>query len=669
MWLTSTDSGPTPHEGTGYHRQTPMAFHCIRCKKEIDRSYRACPFCGEQVTDFARTYADQPIDGKYRLVDRLGAGGMGDVYKAEHVLLGNMRVIKVIRPQISGSQDAHERFLREARAATRVQHQNVATLHDFASLPDGSHYMVWEFIDGENLAQRTRLRGPLPPRYAIHLIIQALAGLDAIHRAGIVHRDLSPENLMVLTDPDGSERVKIIDLGVAKLDDQNDGATRAGVFVGKLRYASPEQLGYLGDDERIDGRADLFSIAMVLYELVSGRPPFEATSPHEYVMLHSREREAKPPALDGIPGGARLQTVLEKALARDRTQRYANAREFAAALETVMLSLPDQSAMRTMNVGSPFDGDSTMRVTPPPPMGGAPSDVATAQTIRTPLPADAPQLHKARTVAVPQPSAPAVRTVVEDPPPPRRSNAPLIITLLLIFTAGVGGTLFYVWKATRPDPAVTATTASASIAQTTGTTATSNLDVVPPAAGTTDTTLTAPAPVTATETTATTATAAPPQTATTAPPARRPAPPPPTATQAEVAEETPQVTAPAFSGTAYIEGGDSDANEAQMESLKRELSGVSKVSILGAGDGQLKLAKILRNELSDVTIGDGASVVIHFEGMIRPLGRGRKERSATATITKNGRAIFRYRLGPEAYRIGDTPAEAFSRVLLEGFDR
>jgi hypothetical protein len=257
--------------------------------------------------------------------------------------------------------------------------------------------------------------------------------------------------------------------------------------------------------------------------------------------------------------------------------------------------------------------------------------------------------------------------VVEEPPPPRRSNAPLIITLMLIFTIGVGGTLLYIWKSTRPEPAVTATTAS--VAETTGTTATSNVDVAPPTA-TTDTTLTATAPVTVTETTATTATAAPPpQTATVAPPVTRPATPPPTTTHEEVAEEKPQETAPEFSGAAYVEGGDSDTNESQMENLKRELSGVSKVSIPGAGEGQLQLAKILRNEISDLTIADGASVVIHFEGTIRPLGRGRKERSAIATITKNGRAVFRYRLGPEAYRIGDTPAEAFSRVLIEGFDR
>src|SRR6266567_8013596 len=152
------------------------------------------------------------VDGKYRVLERLGAGGMGEVYKVEHAFLRAIRVIKVIRPQISEDADAHERFLREAQLATKIQHPNVATLHDFSALPDGSHYMVWEFIDGENLAQVIRRRGVLPPAEAIRLTVQTLAGLDAIHRAGIIHRDISPENLMIT---DGSS-VKIIDLGVAK---------------------------------------------------------------------------------------------------------------------------------------------------------------------------------------------------------------------------------------------------------------------------------------------------------------------------------------------------------------------------------------------------------------------------------------------------------------------
>src|SRR5258705_5728068 len=157
------------------------------------------------------------LDGRYEIIGRLGAGGMGEVYKATHILLGATRVIKVVHPNISTNADARERFLREARAATKVQHPNVATVHDFAALPDGSHYMVWEFIDGENLAQRLKARGPLPPRNAVRIAIQAARGLEAIHRAGIVHRDISPENLMIAHSDDA---VKIIDLGVAKIEEE-----------------------------------------------------------------------------------------------------------------------------------------------------------------------------------------------------------------------------------------------------------------------------------------------------------------------------------------------------------------------------------------------------------------------------------------------------------------
>ena len=133
-----------------------MPFQCIRCHADIDRNFKACPHCGEPITDFLRRYLEEPIDGKYKIVERLGAGGMGEVYKVEHIFLRSTRVIKVIRPQISESADAHERFLREAQLATKIQHPKVATLHDFSELPDGSHYMVWEFIEGENLAQVLR---------------------------------------------------------------------------------------------------------------------------------------------------------------------------------------------------------------------------------------------------------------------------------------------------------------------------------------------------------------------------------------------------------------------------------------------------------------------------------------------------------------------------------
>jgi serine/threonine-protein kinase len=287
---------------------------------------------------------------------------MGEVYKVEHVFLKATRVIKVIRPQISETADAHERFLREAQLATKVQHPNVATLHDFSALPDGSHYMVWEYIEGENLAQVIRKRGTLAPAHATRLAEQALAGLEAIHRAGIIHRDISPENLMITRDERGDDRLKIIDLGVAKADEGDYAVTRTGIFVGKLRYSSPEQLGILGEGEKIDGRADLYSLAIVLYEMLTGRPPFEATSPHQYILHHSRETNVQQIDLTRVPN--ELRPVLTKALERDRAKRFATAREFANALEKVEQRLPTQE-------------DETLRVTPPP----------AATTIRTPLPA------------------------------------------------------------------------------------------------------------------------------------------------------------------------------------------------------------------------------------------------------------------------------------------
>ncbi|HJT17068.1 MAG TPA: serine/threonine-protein kinase, partial [Thermoanaerobaculia bacterium] len=286
------------------------------------------------------------VDGKYRVLERLGAGGMGEVYKVQHTYLNAIRVIKIIRPQISESADAHNRFLREAQLATKVQHPNVATLHDFAALPDGSHYMVWEYIDGENLAQVVRRRGTIPPQESIRLMLQALSGLDAIHRAGIIHRDLSPENLMITRDGN----VKIIDLGVAKAEYGDYAQTQTGMFVGKLRYSSPEQLGFLQPGEKLDARADLYSLGVVLFEMLTGRPPFEATSPHQYFLQASGATNVQPIDLSIVPDA--MRPVLSKALARDRNKRFANTTEFANALQNV--TFPEAAAtVRTQIIPQP----------------------------------------------------------------------------------------------------------------------------------------------------------------------------------------------------------------------------------------------------------------------------------------------------------------------------
>src|SRR6266852_8565512 len=143
-----------------------MAFFCIHCRSEIDSKFKACPHCGEPITDFLRRYLETPIDGKYQILAQLGVGGMGEVYKVLHVHLNAIRVIKLMRSAIANDKSAHDRFLREARMATRIQHPNVAALFDFATLEDGSRYMVWEFIEGTNLHDLLESGGPMSPRYA-----------------------------------------------------------------------------------------------------------------------------------------------------------------------------------------------------------------------------------------------------------------------------------------------------------------------------------------------------------------------------------------------------------------------------------------------------------------------------------------------------------------------
>jgi serine/threonine protein kinase len=321
-----------------------MPLHCLHCRSEIDPKYKACPYCGEPITEFMRRYADSPLDGKYQILARLGVGGMGEVYKALHIHLNALRVIKLMRSGIAQDQSAHERFLREARLATKIHHPNVAALYDFAALDDGAHYMVSEYIEGINLHELINERGPLSPRYAATLAVQALMGLDAIHRAGIVHRDVSPENLMVTRDDEGNELVKIIDLGIAKQGgDSTENKTKTGMFVGKWKYCSPEHLGIVGEGERIDGRADIYSFGIVLYEMLTGVPPFQAETPHRYLMMHASQpprplHETNPT----ITASPELEALIFRALEKDRNKRFATAREFAKAIEALIPELDDK---------------------------------------------------------------------------------------------------------------------------------------------------------------------------------------------------------------------------------------------------------------------------------------------------------------------------------------
>ena len=205
------------------------------------------------------------LDGKYEILGLLGVGGMGEVYKASHVHLGAFRCIKVIKAALIAEESYRARFLREARLATQVHHPNVAVVHDFSVMPDGTSYMVTEYIDGTTVHEWAAQNGRFPLPLAIEVATQVLTGLDAIHRRGLLHRDISADNVMLAFDGDEHLVVKIIDLGVAKdVSGPNVDTTQAGVFVGNPKYMSPEHLGELEEGEALDGRADLYSLGVVL---------------------------------------------------------------------------------------------------------------------------------------------------------------------------------------------------------------------------------------------------------------------------------------------------------------------------------------------------------------------------------------------------------------------
>ena len=291
--------------------------------------------------------ATDPLIGRrvrdFRVEELLGRGGMGAVYRAQHLLLGEPRALKVIRAELFRSvPQAVERFEREARIAVKLRHPNLVLLHDFF-VEDGDHFLVMEYVVGQSLGELLRARTLLSTAEICAIGTQCCAGLAHAHELGIVHRDLSPENVMLTPTADGPA-VKIIDFGVARAALSSEQSarvadatlTRAGDFIGKPRYASPEQAGSLRVGEVLDGRSDLYSLGLMLYEMATGVLPFRSESPVGYLALQLYQAPPPPSELRpelGIP--ADLEAVVLRCLEKDRARRFASARELGAALEAV----------------------------------------------------------------------------------------------------------------------------------------------------------------------------------------------------------------------------------------------------------------------------------------------------------------------------------------------
>ena len=306
------------------------------------------------------------LEGKYEIVRLLGSGGMGDVYLARHLHLDETRVIKLLRADIAADEASQKRFLREARLATQIKHANVAILHDCSRLPEGGFFMVWEHVEGEALSERLKQSGPLPLGDALDLGIQALRGLEAIHSIGVIHRDVAPDNLMTFTNPRGDLRLKIIDLGLARTlapDAGQEEVTKVGTFMGKLRYCSPEQ-AQMSEGAVLDRRTDLYSLGVVIYEMVSGEAPFEGRGP---AVVYKRVSEDPIPLaqrVEGLEVPRVVSDVVMRALARQREDRFPDAVSFIEALDRARDALSEAATRQISVVAATAGGEGGSRPSP-----------------------------------------------------------------------------------------------------------------------------------------------------------------------------------------------------------------------------------------------------------------------------------------------------------------
>jgi hypothetical protein len=269
--------------------------------------------------------------GQYRLRERIGAGGMGEVYLAEHQLLKRPCAIKLIRPAMAGDPRALARFEREVRTAARLSHWNSIEIFDYGRANDGTFYYVMEYLPGMSLSDLVHRNGPLPPERAIHFLRQTCDALSEAHAMGLVHRDIKPGNLFAAQRGGVYDVAKLLDFGLVKpaIEAAADTElTQEGMITGSPLYMSPEQ----ALDQSPDGRSDIYSLGAVGYFLLTGRPPFEASAPLSVLFAHAHE-EPTPPSRHNPDVPADLEQVILKCLAKKREDRFQSAEELKQALD------------------------------------------------------------------------------------------------------------------------------------------------------------------------------------------------------------------------------------------------------------------------------------------------------------------------------------------------
>jgi len=394
---------------------------CPTCGQQWPDEQKFCPNDGSALkTSGSSDLVGSVIAGNYHIEKKLGEGGMGAVYLGKHVKMGRKSAIKVMTQSMAHDPDAIARFNREATNAARINHPNVCAIYDFGETTDGLIYLAMEFIEGQSLSDLLEQEGALPPGRAAAIFQQCGDALQAAHDLGIVHRDLKPDNIMLSRGKGGADVVKVVDFGIAKAATGEEGqkVTKTGLVVGTPEYMSPEQLA--GD--KLDGRSDIYSIALVLYRMLTGTLPFQADNAQE-VMIKRLTDEPLPlsAARPDVAFPEQLQTVMDKALQRMPGERYASAAELARDVAQAVSGMADTAP-------GPDTEDATQLMSAQPKTKIAATRVGGGQA--------APTVRGQKTRA-PTPDTP---TVAQQPPAPPKKKPVMAIAAAAVVVVLGGGT-------------------------------------------------------------------------------------------------------------------------------------------------------------------------------------------------------------------------------------
>ncbi|QSQ25094.1 serine/threonine protein kinase [Pyxidicoccus parkwayensis] len=392
-------------------------FICQRCEAEHDAWTGACPACGGtellKVGPQVDRMVGRTIAGRYRIIRRLGQGGMGSVYLAEQVGIGQQVAMKFLNTGLSMDPDVARRFLNEAKSYARVAHPNAINLHDFGQDEEGTLYICMEYVEGDDLKRLLSNVGRLAVHEAADIVLQVADVLAYAHARQVVHRDLKPENVMVRQGMRGWH-VKVLDFGIARISDGAPRLTLQGAVAGTPRYMSPEQA--MGQD--VDSRADIYAVGVVLFELLTGKQPFDGTSVAE--IMQKQVHQPMPHLWDVVEDLQlpAIDAVIQKATAKKRVERYATMEAFASDLSNALPTLTGRSPISGVNPtvkgasrsneeqgpGTLLYGDgseATLVRGPTPPVGAVRHDTARmtpiprTQPAMTPIPLTQPAMTQA----------------------------------------------------------------------------------------------------------------------------------------------------------------------------------------------------------------------------------------------------------------------------------